>query len=341
MIAAVVPAAGRSARLGQPKLLVNVGGETLIHRVVAALRQGGVERVIVVAPPADAPEGPPVAAEARRAGAEVLIPVTRPIEMRQSVELGLKFLKQNQPPQLVLLTPGDAPGITQDLVARLLDLAARRPARLVAPSYQGRRGHPIVLTWDLAAQIPGLPADAGVNALVNSQGDQVVELAVNDPDVLADLDTPDELNRWNRQRAQRDRSAGSCATPKAEDDGDANSAPGTLDQASGPMDTIHVTVRLFALARERVGRSEVGLELPAPAAVADLRAALRDRFPELGPLWSCAMIAVDEEYAGDGVAIAGSSQVALIPPVSGGAGVGAIRRPARDSWSSAGHDRDH
>ena len=45
MIAAVVPAAGSSKRMGQPKLLVEFDGHTLIGRVVGALRAGGVERV--------------------------------------------------------------------------------------------------------------------------------------------------------------------------------------------------------------------------------------------------------------------------------------------------------
>ena len=53
MIAALVPAAGSSKRMGQPKLLLEFDGHTLIGRVVGALRAGGVERVVVVAPPAE------------------------------------------------------------------------------------------------------------------------------------------------------------------------------------------------------------------------------------------------------------------------------------------------
>ena len=54
-IAAIVPAAGRSERMGRPKLILPIGGATVIARVVAALRQGGAEPVVVVAPPAEAP----------------------------------------------------------------------------------------------------------------------------------------------------------------------------------------------------------------------------------------------------------------------------------------------
>ena len=83
---------------------------------------------------------------------------------------------------------------------------------------------------------------------------------------------------------------------------------------------MEVTVRLFAVAKERVGRPELGIELAEPATVADLRAALGSRWPELGPLWSRALIAVDAEYADDDATITPRSQIAVIPPVSGGTG---------------------
>jgi molybdopterin converting factor subunit 1 len=83
---------------------------------------------------------------------------------------------------------------------------------------------------------------------------------------------------------------------------------------------MHVKVRLFAMAKERVGCPELELELPVTSTVADLRSALRDRLPDLEPLWSRVLIAVDEEYARDDALITAGSQVAVIPPVSGGDG---------------------
>ncbi len=202
MIAAVVPAAGRSVRMGRPKLLMTLGGETLIHRVVTSLRQGGARRVVVVAPPHSESEGVAIANEAARAGAEVLVPDVHPSEMRRSVELGITRLASDAPPQLVLLAPADAPGITAELVARLVDTALRRPGSVVVPFYEGRRGHPLVLPWSLAVQVATLPAGVGVNALVALHSDSVVELPTSSPDVLVNLDTPDDWNRWNLRQAE-------------------------------------------------------------------------------------------------------------------------------------------
>jgi molybdopterin converting factor subunit 1 len=78
-------------------------------------------------------------------------------------------------------------------------------------------------------------------------------------------------------------------------------------------------VRLFAIVRERAGAAEVVLELNEGATVADLRAGLAGRFPQLRPVLPNVMIAVNAEYAADDLVIPRGAEVAVIPPVSGGA----------------------
>src|SRR3954453_22267908 len=94
-------------------------------------------------------------------------------------------------------------------------------------------------------------------------------------------------------------------------------SPVATDSHGGSL-PVRVTLRLFALARQRAGRAELALELPDGATVADLKRALAAGCPELAPLVPNVMIAVDSEYAGDDVAIAPGAEVAVIPPVSGG-----------------------
>ena len=77
-------------------------------------------------------------------------------------------------------------------------------------------------------------------------------------------------------------------------------------------------VRLFAAFRQRLGRSSLRVEVPDRALVADLRRAVRALHPELSDLAARSMVAVDSEYADDSLVIGPESEVALIPPVSGG-----------------------
>ena len=77
-------------------------------------------------------------------------------------------------------------------------------------------------------------------------------------------------------------------------------------------------VRLFANARDLVGRETVAVELPDAACVADLRSALGEQFPNLRPLLPNLHVAVGTEYADDDTRIDANSDVACFPPVSGG-----------------------
>ena len=77
-------------------------------------------------------------------------------------------------------------------------------------------------------------------------------------------------------------------------------------------------VRLFALAKDRAGRSEIDLELPEGGTVADLRRALGAASPDLEPLVAGMMITLNAEYAADSDRVPDGAEIAAIPPVSGG-----------------------
>jgi sulfur-carrier protein len=77
-------------------------------------------------------------------------------------------------------------------------------------------------------------------------------------------------------------------------------------------------VKLFAVARQLIGRDEIEVELPAAATVGRLRAALAQQHPPLADVLRHSRIAVNSEYANDTSTLAANSDIALIPPVSGG-----------------------
>lgn len=89
-----------------------------------------------------------------------------------------------------------------------------------------------------------------------------------------------------------------------------------------------MTVKLFAMLRERAGAGELTLELPEGARVVD---ALR----ELGPLAEGLplVMAVNREYAGEDERLDAGDELALIPPVSGGETVAAHARVSREPLS--------
>jgi len=79
-----------------------------------------------------------------------------------------------------------------------------------------------------------------------------------------------------------------------------------------------VTIKLFAVARELAGRGELEVELADGATIADLRRALATSEPRFSAVLAHAHFAVDSQYATDATPITAASELALIPPVSGG-----------------------
>ena len=84
------------------------------------------------------------------------------------------------------------------------------------------------------------------------------------------------------------------------------------------IETLKVTVRLFAGHRERVGEALVELELPQGASVGYLAKEMLRRFPGLAPDPERLVVAVNQEYVDHLHPLDDGDETALIPPVSGG-----------------------
>ena len=95
--------------------------------------------------------------------------------------------------------------------------------------------------------------------------------------------------------------------------------PQTLDAPQ----TIRVRLLYFGAAREEVGREAEELEVSAPATTASVLAEVLDAHPALRRFGRSLLVAVNEEYAGASADVSAGDEVAVFPPVSGGAGSGA------------------
>lgn len=82
--------------------------------------------------------------------------------------------------------------------------------------------------------------------------------------------------------------------------------------------SIRVTVKLFAILRERAGAGEIPLDLHDGSTAADVVEAVATRFPALRPHLAAAACAVNLAYAPRSTPLADGDELALIPPVSGG-----------------------
>lgn len=192
---AVVPAAGRSRRMGRPKLLLPLDGRPVIEHVLSALSASQLAATVVVVRPDDEELEEVV----RRCGAESVVPDTPPEEMTVSVQHGLRVLGRRYAPQdtdgwmLVLADqPTISPTVVRALVARW---ALESPASILVPVHQGRRGHPVLFGWCHAAEALAFGPEQGLNQLVHRRASDVIEVQVDDRGIVIDLDRPEDYDR--------------------------------------------------------------------------------------------------------------------------------------------------
>ncbi len=94
----------------------------------------------------------------------------------------------------------DMPWIRPSTVRSLVD-ALREGARLVAPSYRGRRGHPVGFGAPLRDPLLQLRGDSGARVLLQEPGSRLKRIEVDDPGILLDVDAPQAIDRTPQREA--------------------------------------------------------------------------------------------------------------------------------------------
>jgi molybdenum cofactor cytidylyltransferase len=195
MICALIPAAGKSSRMGRPKLLLRLGKRLVIEHVIHTLGLAGIDKVLCVT----SPELTQLAAVVRGAGAAVLQLAQPTAHMRQTVEQGLDWIERTwalHPDDSLLLVPADHPTLDIASVTSLMVARGQNPqVTIFVPTYQGKRGHPTLIDWKHVSEIRSLPADEGLNRYLRQHPAETLEVAVNHPGVIWDLDTPEDYER--------------------------------------------------------------------------------------------------------------------------------------------------
>jgi molybdenum cofactor cytidylyltransferase len=94
--------------------------------------------------------------------------------------------------EVVLVAPADLPAVRPGTVAELLWRRAAAGAPLAVPVYQGQRGHPLAIAPDLLPEIESLDLSIGLKELLERHAAAVLEIPVDDPGAVRDVDTPED-----------------------------------------------------------------------------------------------------------------------------------------------------
>jgi molybdenum cofactor cytidylyltransferase len=182
---AVVLAAGSARRFGGGKLTAPLKGGVLVDFAIRAALAAPVNGVFLVT-------GADAAAVAARAPEEVsrVHAADHTEGMGASLRSGVASLPADAKGVLVFL--GDMPAIPASIPSRLI-AALEAGAAAAVPVFQGRRGHPVAFARTLFPDLLALSGDKGAREVLSRLGPGLAEIETDDPGVLTDVDTPDDL----------------------------------------------------------------------------------------------------------------------------------------------------
>jgi molybdenum cofactor cytidylyltransferase len=115
--------------------------------------------------------------------------------------VGLKKMPAQMAAAMVVL--GDQPYIQPKIIGQVLTAYAEGKGDIVAPSYQMRRGHPILIDRRYWAEILGLPVNGAPRDVINAHPERTAYITVDSDKVLRDLDTPEDYERARREAGLR------------------------------------------------------------------------------------------------------------------------------------------
>lgn len=193
-VGAVVLAAGLSTRMGQPKVLLPwTHNRTIIEHIVQQLLNARVEHIVVVTGH--------MSKEVR----DILKPLDVQVvynrsyksgEMLSSLKVGLQAMPDHIRASMIVL--GDQPRIQPKVIYQVLMAYATGQSDIIAPSFERRRGHPILIDRRYWAEILNLPRSGSPRDVINAHNDHIHYINVDTDSVLHDVDTPQDYDdeRW-------------------------------------------------------------------------------------------------------------------------------------------------
>jgi CTP:molybdopterin cytidylyltransferase MocA len=194
--AVVILAAGGSRRLGRPKQLVAIAGKPLIRRAAEAALSSGSGSVHVVA----GAEVAGVHAALDGLPVDVVINEAWSEGMASSIRAAIEAIERRERPvESLILMLCDQPGVSADVLRRLLDAYRATRAPVVASRYPEGPGVPALFHADLFPALKTLHGDVGARQLIRHLDREVVTIPLTLPD---DVDTPEDVLRYEGIRSR-------------------------------------------------------------------------------------------------------------------------------------------
>ena len=190
MLAAAILAAGESRRMGSPKALASIHGKTFLQHLLQALRHPriGLTRIILGA------QADEICTTLDIGTASLVVNDQWKKGQLSSIQAAIRSLSESATEGL-LLCPVDHPLISAYLVAQLITIFDSTANKIILPTFQGRRGHPVLFHSDLYSELLAASQEVGAREVVWAHTSDVAEVPTEEEGVILNLNDPEILRK--------------------------------------------------------------------------------------------------------------------------------------------------
>ena len=183
MLSAILLAAGESKRMGRSKLLMPFGRDTILEQTIDNFLHSKINEVVVVV--------------GHRAEEIIKTIANRPVKiainpiyhqgMSTSIITGLNLIADRT--QAVMLVLADQPLVNSKTINRLIEDFCNHNKGIAIPTYQRRRGHPIIFSIKYKEALLDLTGDIGGKQIINQHPEDILEVVVDSESINIDVNT--------------------------------------------------------------------------------------------------------------------------------------------------------
>lgn len=186
MITGIILASGFSSRMGRDKLLLDVGGEKIIEKVIRIGQESDLDEIILVY------RKPEVGEIGEKYGITTVYNESPHLGQSESLKLGI--LNASDETKGYMFLVGDQPYLTHRTINKIIKEFYKKENFIIVPYYAGVKGNPVLFPLSFKEQLLEIEGDLGGRDIIKENPNLVSRIFFKDKKLGIDIDTPGDLD---------------------------------------------------------------------------------------------------------------------------------------------------
>ncbi len=196
-VTGVILAAGMSSRMGKTKQSLPFKGSTILGHVIEQAKLSYLEDIILVL----GYDQVNIQAHINNTGIKIVQNPNYKKGQSASLKVGIDNINNSSDAAMFLL--GDQPTVKAPTINCLIDAYNTTNKKIVFPTFNGKRGNPVIMDSSLFQDIKKLSGDTGGRAIFETYKTSILKVPVLDKNILVDIDTREDYNTLIKGRLKK------------------------------------------------------------------------------------------------------------------------------------------